>query len=306
MREIMATDIPQIKKLLKDVLQVSGYREIKRLGGLTNHTYQVELEDGQVYVVRLPGEGTEELINRIDEKISTELACGLGIDAEMLYFGASGEKVTRYIDGAQTLSAESFRDSDILRKVAQAFRVLHTCGADTHIPFDVFEMAAGYEMIIHNNSVPIFDYYDEVKAQVMKIRSYVGSDKIAAVPCHNDPLCENWVLDRNGKLYLIDWEYAGMNDGMWDLADVSIEAGLSDEQDQMLLQFYFDRNVEPEEAVRFHANKLYLDFLWALWGKTRVPFDGEAMDAYGTARYERLKDNLMDFMRRYKMNVQAI
>lgn len=302
MKEIMETDIPKIKKLLWDVLLVSDYKQIKRLGGLTNHTYQVELANGQAYVVRLPGEGTEELINRGDEKVSTQLACELGIDAKLLHFGSSGEKVTCYIDGAKTLSAESFSNNDILRKVAEVFRVLHTSGADTQVPFDVFEMAAGYEKIIRDNSVALFEDYDAVKAQIMKIRNRVGCGNLAAVPCHNDPLCENWVLDRNGKLYLIDWEYAGMNDGMWDLADVSIEAGLSDAQDQMLLQFYFDREVQPEEAIRFHANKLYLDFLWALWGKTRVPFDGEPMEIYGQERYMRLRQNLCEFLKMFSLD----
>jgi len=302
MREIVAADIPQIEKLLEDVLHVSEYRQMKRLGGLTNHTYQVELENGQVYVVRLPGEGTEELINRHDEKVSTQLACRLGIDAELLYFGPFGEKVSCYIDGAQTLSAESFCDNETLRKVAELFRVLHTSGADTQVPFDVFEMAAGYETIIRDNSVALFADYEEVKAQVMKICNYVGSGNPAAVPCHNDPLCENWVLDKNGKLYLIDWEYAGMNDGMWDLADVSIEAGLSAQQDQLLLRFYFGREAEAEEALRFHANKLYLDFLWALWGKARVPFDGEPMEIYGQERYLRLRQNLQEFLKKFSLD----
>jgi thiamine kinase-like enzyme len=89
---------------------------------------------------------------------------------------------------------------------------------------------------------------------------------------------------------------------MWDLADVSIEAGFSDEQDRMLLQFYFDRNAEPEETVRFYANKLYLDFLWALWGKTRVPFDGETMEVYAQERYLRLRQNLREFIRKFSLD----
>lgn len=297
MKEIVAADIPQIKKLLQDVLQVSGYTQLERMGGLTNHTYQVALEDGQIYVVRLPGEGTEELINRSDEKVSTQLACQLGIDAELLYFGESGEKVTRYIDGAHTLSASSFQNFDILQKSAEVLRVLHTSGADTKVPFDVFQMASDYEKIIRDNSVALFDEYESVKAQIMKIREYAASDEIASVPCHNDPLCENWVLDQNGKLYLIDWEYAGMNDGMWDLADVSIEASFTPEQDHAFLQFYFGREATQEETLRFHANKLYLDFLWSLWGKTRVPFDGEPMELYGQERYARLRKNLDAFLR---------
>lgn len=295
MKEIAKTDIPRIKKLLWDALRVSEYKRIERLGGLTNHSYRVDLDNGHVYVFRLPGDGTEELINRSDEKVSTQLACELGIDAQLLYFGPSGEKVTRYIEGAKTLSADSFEDYDILRKAAEVFRVLHTSGVDTNVQFDVFGMAASYERIIRDNAVPLFEGYEEVKTQIITIRNHVTRGETVSVPCHNDPLCENWVMDIEEKLYLIDWEYAGMNDGMWDLADVSIEAALSDEQDQALLQFYLGREAEPEEIVRFHANKLYLDFLWALWGKARVPFDGEAMEAYGQERYTRLRKNLNVF-----------
>lgn len=301
MKEIVETDIPQIRKLLRDVLQISNFKQLKRLGGLTNHTYQVVLENDQALVVRLPGEGTEDLINRGDEKISTKLACDLEIDAQLLHFGTFGEKITCYIDGAQTLSAASFSDNDILKKVAEVFRVLHTSGVDTHIPFDVFDMAAGYEIIIRDNCVALFDDYEEVKSQILKIRNYAGSDNIPVVPCHNDPLCENWVLDKYGKLYLIDWEYAGMNDGMWDLADVSIEAGLSSAQDYSMLCYYLGREANPKEITRFLANKLYLDFLWALWGKARVPFDGEPMEAYAQGRYTRLKENLDKFLHKFSV-----
>lgn len=299
MKEIAAADIPKVNSLLCKVMGASCYRRIERLGGLTNHTYKVELDDGQAYVVRLPGEGTEELINRTDEKVSTKLACDLGIDAEMLYFGEKGEKITRYIAGARTMSVNAFKNNDILHKAAEVLRVLHTSGVDTGVPFDVFDMAAGYEKIIRDNSVAFFRDYDAVKAQVMSIRNYVNQYEASAVPCHNDPLCENWVLGENGKLYLIDWEYAGMNDGMWDLADVSIEASFSKEQDEAFMRSYFGREPEHAERIRFYANKLYLDYLWALWGKTRVPFDGESMEVYGLERYERLRKNMSEFFVQY-------
>lgn len=297
MREVIATDIPVIVKLLRDALQISGYKDVERLGGLTNHTYRVVVEENSVYAVRLPGKGTEVLINRSNERISTQLACELGIDAQLLYFGPSGEKITKYINGAQTLSAESFNNPEILRKTAEVLHALHTSRIDTKVPFDVFEMASGYEKIIRDNSVKLFDGYEAMKAQILKIRKRVTGDNVEPVPCHNDPLCENWILGENGKLYLIDWEYAGMNDGMWDLADVSIEANLCPKQDMSLLRFYFERDVKHEELVRFHANKLYLDFLWSLWGKARVPFDGEEMEKYGQKRYDRLKKNTDAFLR---------
>jgi thiamine kinase-like enzyme len=228
MKEIIKADLEPIASLLKDVLGVSSYSSIERMGGLTNHTYHITLDDGREYVVRIPGEGTEELICRRDEKVSTELACRLGVDAKLLYFGDDGSKVTEYISGAVTMSADTLRDEKNIQRMAQIYRTMHNCGVDTGVPFEVFDMAAGYEKIIEDMKVPMFDDYDEQKNKVMSIKKQIDSAVHAPkVPCHNDPLCENWV-EGNGRFYLIDWEYAGMNDGMWDVADVSIEAGFDD------------------------------------------------------------------------------
>lgn len=286
-------DILRIKELLSEVLGVQEYTELLRMGGLTNRTYKVKLCDDRIYVIRLPGEGTEEMINREDEKVSTTLACRLGIDANLLYFGKNGEKVTEYIDGAIMLSPDSLEERDNLEKVAQLLHSLHTCGEDTKVPFDVFDMAGAYERIIRDNHVSLYDDYHAVRASIMEIKQEMDQSPAPVVPCHNDPLCENWVLDRDGRLFLIDWEYAGMNDAMWDLADVSIEAALSAEQDHILLSAYFGRPPTVGEYKRFGANKLYLDYLWTLWGKTRVPFDGDVMEAYAAERYARLKENLV-------------
>ena len=118
----------------------------------------------------------------------------------------------------------------------------------------------------------------------------------ALVPCHNDPLCENWVQGAD-KLYLLDWEYAGMNDPMWDLADVSIEAGYTQTQDNQLLESYLQRKPTGEEQRRFLANKIYVDYLWTLWAKTRVPYDGQPMEDWAAERYARLKGFLGEFGR---------
>ena len=83
-KEIVAEDLQKVSRLLLDVLGVGDYKSIERMGGLTNHTYHVVLENGKEYVVRIPGEGTEELIVRSDEMVSTRLACRLGVDANML------------------------------------------------------------------------------------------------------------------------------------------------------------------------------------------------------------------------------
>ena len=297
MKDIVEADVPRVEKLLLDVLDIPAYQAIKRLGGLTNRTYKVDVCPGKTYVVRIPGEGTENLINRKNEQKSTKLACEVGVDAPLLYFGPNGEKISSYIEGARTMVAGLFRDERILCKAAQVFRAVHTSGVDTNVPFVFVNMVSNYEKIIREHSVDLFDEYEKVKTQIFEIKNYV--DRFASVelvPCHNDPLCENWILDRDNNLYLIDWEYAGMNDAMWDLADLSIEAVFSHEQEQSLLCYYYGRKPQEEESIRFHANKLYLDFLWALWAKTRVPFDGNDIDQYGVNRYMRLQKNLHKFV----------
>jgi thiamine kinase-like enzyme len=80
-----------------------------------------------------------------------------------------------------------------------------------------------------------------------------------------------------------------MNDGMWDVADVSIEAVFDDECDDMLLQAYLERTPTVTDRKHFLANKIYVDYLWTLWAKARVPYDGQPMEDWACERYARLK-----------------
>lgn len=238
MGEIVREDLKKIAALLEQVLGTREYETVSRMGGMTNRTYRVTMKDGKSFAVRIPGEGTEALIVRKNEKISTQLAFEQAIDAELLYFGEDGSKVTRFIPNAVTMSAEMLRKPKHIKQVADILRRIHTCGADTKVPFEVFDMAGGYEKIIEENGVAMFSDYQEIKAKVMNIKKEIDAViSVKKVPCHNDPLCGNWV-EGNGRMYLIDWEYAGMNDGMWDLADVSIEAGFDEKADELLLQEY--------------------------------------------------------------------
>lgn len=292
-RNIEDQDIPKIKDLLQIVFSDNEYRTLSRLGGMTNHSYKVTREDEQEYLVRIPGEGTEELINRNDERISTNLACRLGIDSELLYFGDDGSKVMRFISNPQPMSNRLLQEHDIIEQAAGIFRKLHTCDENTGVRFEVFEMADLYEKIIYENHVVLYEDYPGIKQTVMDIKAAIDSAAPAQrVPCHNDSLVDNWVLDDNRKLYLIDWEYSGMNEAMWDLSCLSIEADFTDKHDEELLNAYYGHKASPNEQTRFSATKLYVDYLWTLWGLTRVPYDGTFMQNYADMRYHRLKQNI--------------
>ena len=293
-RQIEEKDIPLVKEILYKVFSDDNYNDILRLGGMTNHSYKVTRNDGEEYVVRIPGEGTEELINRFDERKSTELACRLGIDSELLYFGDDGAKVMRFICDPQPISEGIMQKKENLVQAAAIFRKLHTCGIDTGVRFEVFEMVDLYERLIRKENVAVYDDYEDVKDTVYTIKKAVDATGIAPkVPCHNDSLIGNWVIDKSGNLYLIDWEYSGMNEAMWDLACLSIEAGYTEANDRELMDAYYKRNATSDEKKRFIASKLYVDYLWTLWGLVRIPFDGSFMQEYADQRYERLKRNML-------------
>ena len=292
-REIEAEDLPKLKDLMASVFGDGEWQSIARLGGMTNHSYKITRTDGMEYLVRIPGEGTEEMINRLDERKSTELACELKIDSELLYFGDDGRKVMKFIHDPQPMNEEVMRRKENLLQAAEIFHRLHTCGVDTGVRFEVFEMAALYERIIREGGVAFYSDYEAVKQTVMDIKAAVDrGGEAPRVPCHNDSLMGNWVLDGDGKLYLIDWEYSGMNEAMWDLSCLSIEADYTPENDDQLLAAYYSRPATVEEKKRFIAAKLYVDYLWTLWGLTRVPFDGDFMQEYADNRYARLKGNI--------------
>lgn len=287
-RAIEKEDLPKIAALVKEALGADQYAGLERLGGNTNHSYHVTMSDGKEYLVRLPGVGTEEIIVRNDERISTKLAGDLGIDTKILLFDADGAKVMEYVPNAVTMDEESMKEKRHIEQAAEIFRKLHGCGVDTGVPFEVFDMAATYEKVIYDNDVPMPADYPERKAQVAAIKAEVDANSPAPkVPCHNDPLCANWV-EGNGRMYLVDWEYAGMNDGMWDIAAVSIESCYEEEHDLYFLEKYLGR--VPTAADRKHliASKIYVDYLWTLWAKMRVPVDGQPMEDWAAERYARM------------------
>ncbi len=296
-RQIESADLPKLRALMEQVVGSGEWQDIQRLGGMTNHSYKITYKDGKEYLARIPGEGTESMINRLDERKSTELACKLDIDSPLLFFGDDGRKVMQFIHDPQPMDESVMMRPECIRQAADIFRRLHTCGVDTGVRFEVFEMAELYEKIIREGGVSLYEDYESIKGSVMEIKDAMDRTfGIERVPCHNDSLVGNWVLSGEGRLYLIDWEYSGMNDPMWDLSCLSIEIGYTPYLEDSLLELYFNRPATIDEKKRFIAAKTYVDFLWTLWGLTRVPYDGQFMQEYADGRYARLKRSIDSYM----------
>lgn len=287
----------KMKQVFEEILHLSyAPQKIERLGGLTNFNFKL-FNGEETYVVRFPGVGTEELINRKDESDISWVTNEIGIDAEMLYFDEkSGIKVCKYIEDAVTMDANQVKSPENMKDIAQLFSKLHTSGKVLPIPFDVFEKIKEYEDLLNSESGNFYwDDYEEVRKQIYNLKELYESYEIQRVLCHNDPLCENFIKGKD-RMYLVDWEYAGMNDPMWDLADVFIEAGFTPIEEIQFKEYYFGRPSTRFEDIRIVMNKVFLDFLWSLWGKQRYAC-GEDLLEYANERYERAKSNLSMLMK---------
>lgn len=261
-----------------------------RLAGLTNVNHLVEVGE-EAFVLRIPGAGTGEYINRREEEVAARSASASGVNAEVTFFDhGDGLMVTRFIDGAVTMNGALFRDLDAVGRAARALRRLHTTAAPFANDFRLFEMIDEYKALLAAKGATLPDGYDDVQRRAEHIRAQLALAPVTLVPCHCDPLCENF-LDTGERMYVIDYEYAGNNDPMWDLGDFSVEAGFDAAQDEALLHAYFEGDAPASQRGRVIAYKALCDLLWTLWGVIQVVNENPVDDfwAYAVGRFERCK-----------------
>lgn len=259
-----------------------------RLGGLTNLNYLLEHE-GSRFVLRVPGNGTAEYIDRGAEAVAARSAAAAGVNAEVAYFDASdGLMLTRHIEGAATMSGERFRDLAAVARAGRAFHRLHTSADRFASDFGLFAMIDEYKALLATKGAVLPAGYDDVQRQADGARRVLEAHPVSAVPSHCDPLCENF-LDDGERMYIIDYEYAGNNDPMWDLGDLSVEGGFGPEQDQALLRAYFNGEPPIDQVGRMVVYKAMCDLLWTLWGVIQHVNANTAEDfwEYAVLRFER-------------------
>ena len=252
------------------------------------------------YAVRVPGKGTEAYIRRNYEKYNSELTSQIGINPETLYFNEdTGLKIVKYIPKAETLNGKTGKREDNLILVASTFRKLHHSDSIMKDRFDVFEKITEYETILADLNGKLFDGHEEVKQQVLALEDYYKSLNVKLTPCHNDPLAENFVKSGEDKMYLIDWEFSGMNDPLWDIAAYIIEAELSTAEETLFLIHYFDGKVTVENRRHVLMNKIFLDFLWTIWALMKEA-GGEEFGLYAFNRFTRAQANLKEYNKYFK------
>ncbi len=262
----------------------------ERLGGLTNLVYRVRTADRD-YVLRIAGPGTESFIDREVEAHNARAAAAAGVSPEVLFVdGTDGLMLMPHIP-ATTMSPEAFRSTaGAARRAGAAFARLHDSGQTFEFRFELFQMIDGYLKLLGELGATLPDGYHDVVQEAEAVREVLEAKPARLAPCHCDPLCENF-LDTGDAMWIVDWEYSGMNDPLWDLGDLSVEAGFSPQQDLELMQAYRGGSVSETDFGRMVVYKAMCDLLWTLWGLIQHAQANPAEDfwAYSIERFERCK-----------------
>jgi thiamine kinase-like enzyme len=255
-------------------------------GGITNHNFKVVV-GGEAFVLRIGGKDTELLgIDRHDEHEASLAAARVGVAPEVVRFlEPEGYLVTRFL-GARPIPPEELRRPENLVRAARLLRTFHDGDA---IParFDSFRVVEAYRDEAARHGVEPPQAYAEAKEVANAIEAArIGA---AACPCHNDLLNANF-LDHDGRLWLVDWEYAGMGDRFFDLANFAANHELGPVEDGLLLRAYFGAE-RQEDLAALTLMRFMSDFREAMWGVVQQAISELDFDfaGYAAQHFERLR-----------------
>jgi thiamine kinase-like enzyme len=256
-------------------------------GGITNRNFLVEL-DGEAgrYVLRIGGRDTALLgIDRRVEHEASLVAAALGVGPDVVAFDEqAGYLVTRYIEG-RIPPIEEIRRPEKLRSVARTLRHIHY-GPPIPGRFDAFRVVEAYSSTAAARGVRLPDAYRDALATAQAIERARGPHR--PLPCHNDLLNANFV-DDGQAIRIVDWEYAGMGDVFFDLANFSVNHELGEAENGIVLEAYFGA-LHDADLVSLRLMRFMSDFREAMWGVVQgavseLDFD---FDGYAREHFERL------------------
>jgi thiamine kinase-like enzyme len=230
-------------------------------GGITNHNFKVRC-DGEAYVLRIGGKDTDLLgIDRRAEHAAARAAAEVRVGPEVITLvEPEGYLVTRFVEGEPT-PPEELRQPEALREVAALLLRVHE-GRSFPSRFDAFRVVEAYctTAVAHGVGVP--PEYDAAKARANELERKLGPRP--EHPCHNDLLNANFIRSPDG-IRIVDWEYAGMGDRFFDLANFAVNHELAPEEEEVLLEAYFGE-VRDEDREHLRAMRFMSDFREAMWG----------------------------------------
>jgi thiamine kinase-like enzyme len=260
-------------------------------GGITNSNFKVFV-DGRTVVLRIGGKDTELLgIDRKNEVAASRMAAAVGVGPEVeAVVEPEGYLVTRFIEG-RPVPPEEMRTPEQIERVVRTMRAIHD-GPSIPGRFDAHRVVELYRETAAANAVVVPEDFEWAHSVSARIEAARGPQP--TVPCHNDFLNANF-LDDGERIRVVDWEYAGMGDRFFDLANFSVNHEFEPEHDRALLAAYFGQTRRADYAS-LRLMRFMSDFREAMWGVVQqgisaLDFDFVNYAATHFARLHRTADD---------------
>lgn len=258
-----------------DEEDIVDFRNVSK--GMTNTSFIFKI-DGVDYIYRHPGDGTESIISRRNEKTSMVKAKQIGVDPTYIYADANeGWKISVFIPEFREPDYASFEDS---KKVISVLRKLHASDVKVDYGMKPWEDSLEIEKLLISKDPNCFKPYEELKEKIGKLYRMTVGDGIEKCFCHGDTYQPNWMLKPDGDVILIDWEYSGYSDPGIDVGYYIVDAMYEFDQAEEFIKEYLQDNYN--ETTRFHfmaytAIIAYYWFVWAMYRESCGAVMGEAL-----------------------------
>lgn len=287
--------IELMPELEKSHIQIS---ELK--GGITNKLFRVRDDEGGDYVFRLYGAKTELFIDRDLEMKTMKLLEPFTVSPKVVkYLPEKSVTIIEFIEG-YTLQNEDFLKEELMENIIRSIKIVHESGVSIPKIFDPLVEVKNYYNILSeiNPDYPEFDITGTIRVlEQLSEKAAVSRDSY--VLCHNDLLADNFMLVKDtGKfkepMYLIDWEYAGMNTVYYEIADMFQEVLVPREVERKFLELYWEHTDMERQVYMTELFKPFPDIFWFLWSLIQLNVSSIQFDyyTYGKVKYENALENI--------------
>lgn len=253
--------------------------------GMTNRSFLFTCRNKK-YIMRIPGEGTDQLINRREEAQVYEVIKGRGICDDIAYINPeNGYKITEFLEDSRVCDADN---PDDLKACMKKLREFHSLDLEVDHSFDIFGQIDFYESL-WDGSPSIYRDYKKTKEHVLELRTYIDEHMERKCLTHIDAVPDNFLFTADGDIRLIDWEYAGMQDPHVDIAMFCIYSLYNKHQVDRLISIYFDGKCSKEVRIKIYCYIAACGLLWSNWCEYKRSL-GVEFGEYSLRQYRYAKD----------------
>lgn len=256
----LQSDVLQLigRELNCEVAEIQSIKALKK--GMTNRSFEFVCR-GEKYIMRIPGEGTDKLINRKQEYDVYQCLKESQITEPVIYMSPeTGYKLTRYIENAR--NCDSSCDLDV-KKCMTYLRKFHEKDFKVDHYFDLFDQIEYYERL-RGEADSAYRDYQKTKEKMYELKQYIDKQPKQMSLTHIDAVCDNFLMT-DDQIYLIDWEYAGMQDVHVDIAMFAIYAMYDRESVEKLIDSYFVEPPQKTVRIKIYCYIAVCGFLWSNW-----------------------------------------